>query len=190
MLPRLAAYAGECMRRAGWREGRDSAPSATSVADVLQEMAMCCLLETRAWPQGVSLEAFLRGVVRSLVSHRLIAVLRRREVAYEGCEERPAPSSRRDAAIDQRRLVGAMKRALEGGEPDVEALFAAYVDGVYARGDLADMLGWTPEHVSGVRVKLSQRLKQVAGLMDEDDDERAQHGRPQGAASTPRRSAR
>ncbi len=79
---------------------------------------MCCLsAETRAWPVGVSLEAFLRGVVRSLVSHRLIAVLRRREVAYEGCEERPAPSSRRDAAIDQRRLVGAVKQALEGESP-------------------------------------------------------------------------
>jgi DNA-directed RNA polymerase specialized sigma24 family protein len=193
MLPRLVAFAAGCLRRAGWGEGRDRAPAALAVEDVVQEMAERCISGAREWPEGVPLEGFLYGVIRSVVSHGAEvarALWNVQGVSLEACVDVAAPDSGRDATEDRWRLVAAMKRELQGGDPDVERLFAAYADGWETRGDIAEALGWDPEYVSAVRVKMIRRLVAVDGLMDDYDDGWIRRDRPQGGAPAHRRRAR
>jgi hypothetical protein len=187
MMPRLAAYAAGCMRRAGWVEGRDRAPSKLMVEDALHEMVVCCLAGGRAWPATVPLDRFLFGVIRSVVSHRARAAKRLQEVAFE--EDVPAPSSRggRDPEWSRRWLKARMREAVRGGDPDVEALFTAYVDGLHERGDLAGTLGWTPERLSAVRDEMKRRIEAAVGPKDDVDDERTEEDGPRGAAHPPGR---
>lgn len=64
-LPRLVAFAAKRLGAAGaCAEG----PSGDEAEDVVQEAVVRCLEGGRSWPEGVSLEQFLLGVVRSVAS--------------------------------------------------------------------------------------------------------------------------
>ena len=191
MLPRLVAYAARRLRRAGWGDGRDYAPAGSEAEDVVHKAILSCFLGKRPWPPGMPLERFLLGAIKSVAYHEVEARRRRREDGLEDGEERAAPASQRDAAMDRRRLIAAIERDLEGKDPEVETLFAAYMDagGDSTRGDIAEALGWTPERVTRVRARMNGLLARM-GYESDDDDERLERIRLRGAAPPARRGAR
>jgi len=191
MMPRLVAYAARRLRRAGWVDGRDCAPRASDAEDIVQKAILSGLTGKRVWPEGMSLERFLLGAIKSVAYHEVEAQLRRHEDRIADGEDKPDPASERGVGMDRRRLIAAIERALQGRDPEVEALFAAYVDakGDFTRAEIAATLGWTPERVSRVRERMNGLLARM-GYESDDDDEGLRKIRPRGAAPPPRRRAR
>jgi DNA-directed RNA polymerase specialized sigma24 family protein len=188
MLPRLLAYAARLVQRAGWAEGRDHGPGAVETEDVLHDALAACLDETRHLPEEMKLENFLRAVMWSQVSHLRRAAALRATACLDDVGEPAAPSSRRDAAIDARRLLAAVARVC-AADPDIHALFTVIVDGENKRADHAAALGWSPERVKAVRVKMN-RLLAAAGLHESDDDEQPRSERSPRATAPPPGGAR
>jgi hypothetical protein len=189
VLGRLIAYAGRRLRRVGWPEGRDHLPGAAEATEVVDAAIDSCLSGARVWPEGVPLEGFLRGVIRSVVSHwreqaEGLPVTALDEIA-EGVA---APSSRRDAVLAARRLLRAVEREL-ADDADLSALLANMAGPATTRAERAVELGWTPARVTAAYVKMNRRLR-AAGLHDGEDDERPRRDRSPRNAAAPRRGAR
>jgi DNA-directed RNA polymerase specialized sigma24 family protein len=187
MLPRLSAYARRCLRRAGWAEGRDHAPCEAEATDVIDGAVESCLAGERRWKAGVDLFTFLCNVMRSQVYSR-----RRRaeRVSYiEETAEPLAPSSRRDAVMDARRLLAGIEQAVEP-DPETSALFTTMVECFDSDDELGDELGWSPRQIRTVRARMNRRIF-AAGLQQGEDDEEESRsdGPPRGAAAS-RRGAR
>jgi DNA-directed RNA polymerase specialized sigma24 family protein len=187
-LPGLIAYAARCLRRADWAEGRDTLPSAFQAEEVVDEAVACCIEGGRSWPEGLDFEAFLRGVIRSLVSNERRDAERWPTATLEAIAETAAPSSRRDDRIAARRLLGLIEPAVEN-DFEMRALFAVILEGAVKRADQATALGWTPQRVTAVCERMNRRLAAL-DLCDGDEDERAPRDRSPREAATPRRKPR
>jgi DNA-directed RNA polymerase specialized sigma24 family protein len=187
-LPRLLAFAARRLRHAGWPEGRDDVPSAGAAGDVVQEAVLRCLEGKWNWPEGVSLEHLLFGVIRNLVSHKRREAVSRPTAWIEDEDEPCAPSSRRDERLGAWWLCAAIERELQD-DPEMSTLFAVLADGATKPAEAAAALGWTPERPSVVRRRMQRRLA-AAGLWDGDDDERREGSRGARSAAPSRRVSR
>jgi DNA-directed RNA polymerase specialized sigma24 family protein len=188
VLPRLVAYAARRLRRVGWAEGVDHLPSAAEAEEVVNDALVSCLSGDRVWPRELALETFLRGVIRSQVSHQRRNATHWQGTSLEDMIDAAAPSSRRGERLDAGRLLISIEQAIEP-DPEMRALYTAIVDRAGKRADLAAALGWTPEHVKAVRARMNWRLAAL-GLHDGDEDERAPRDRSPREAPAPRRSPR
>ncbi len=184
-LPRLVAFAAKRLGAAGaCAEG----PSGDEAEDVVQEAVVRCLEGGRSWPEGVSLEQFLLGVVRSVASRWRRRAERRLVVWLEDQGEPRAPSSRRHEALAAGQLLAAVEDALDG-DPELRVLLAVLAGGDTKPADVAAALGWTPERASVVRRRMQRRLA-AAGLYNGDEDERNERQGPARDAPAPRRVSR
>ena len=163
LLPSLVAFAARRLRRAGWGAGRDEEPSRLSVEQLVNTAVEHCLDGTRAWdPAAVDLAGFLRGVIRSLTSsERKKHVRAPRVVSSEALEHDPSPAGNPEReAIEEEGRAALLSTFAEAarGDPDLEALYLAVIDGATKREDIAASLGWDPARVSAARIKLQRRL--------------------------------
>jgi DNA-directed RNA polymerase specialized sigma24 family protein len=168
-LPGLVAFAARRLRRAGWAEGRDHLPSAAQAEEVVNEAVALLLSGGRSWPDDLDFKAFLRGVIRSLVSNERRDAERWPTATLDAIAETAAPSSRRDDRLAARRLLALIEPAV-GNDFEMRALFSVIVEGAVKRADQAAALGWTPERARAVLARMNRRLSAL-GLCDGEDDE-------------------
>jgi DNA-directed RNA polymerase specialized sigma24 family protein len=171
-MPQLVAFAALQLGPAG------------DPRDVFDTAVQACLEGGRQWPEAVGLESFLCGVISSVVSSMRRSAARRRTAPLEEAGEVAAPFWECDLAIDRRRVIAAVDRAM-GGDADLEALFAVIVDGVEKRAEQAAALGWTPERVKATRLRMKRRLA-AEGLGEGDHDDRLEEPGPEPGAGAPR----
>ncbi len=167
LLPRLATYAENRLRRVGWAAGRDHEPSAASVQDTVNLAIERCLDGSRKWTDDApeDLERFLCGVIKSIVSSARKSADRDKATPTEDAGEEvqhhdPLPDEIL-AEGDRSLLLEATAATVEGDE-EQEQLYLAILDGYMKREELAEVLGWTVDAVTAKRIKLQRRL--VAGF--------------------------
>lgn len=163
LLPRLAAYAETRLRRAGWSEGRDTEPSATSVQDVVNLAIEHCLSGHRSWTPAAAtnLCGVLCGVISSLVSSQRKGARRDKATAspdagYDQVDDGLAPDEQL-AERDRSVVLEAVAKCVEDDE-QLSALTLAILEGNLKREDLAEALGWSVDTVSASKTKLQRRL--------------------------------
>lgn len=167
LLPRLAAYAEQCLRRAGWASGRDSEPDRISVMDVVNTAIERSCDGRRKWNETnpPELVAFLCGVIRSLVSDERKMFKRERTLADveaidAAVDSAALPGSADDdeAENDGRSAICFAVESCTKGDEMLELFHLAVLDGKTKREDIAAALGWSVDQVSAARTKLQRRL--------------------------------
>jgi DNA-directed RNA polymerase specialized sigma24 family protein len=156
MLPRLVAYAARRLRRYRWAEGEDHRPAAAEAEEVVSEAVDAALSGKRVWPDDMSLEAFLLGVMWSQLANRYAneKQARRGKRGVDRIEERAAPS---DVVHARRALLAAIEAEL-ANDPEIYALFEAMCSGALSPGERAELLGWTSERERIVQRRMNRRL--------------------------------
>ena len=138
MFPRLVGYVITRLRFARMRE-----PTPEEVKEVVQDV-VAAALGGRSWRTDQELWEFLCGVVWNVMCNRARAERRRRRVAVavepDEVPEPPAPSSRRDALIEARERVDAI-RAEVADDPELTALIRASLRGNETHPAIARALG-------------------------------------------------
>ena len=163
LLPRLAEYAEICLRRVGWGDGRDTAPSAASIQDVVNRAIEHCLGGERSWKPAATTDlcGFLCGVISSLVSSERKSARRDKATASpDAGHDHPdhvVAADQQLAERDRSVLLEAVAKCVEDDE-QLSALYVAILDGAVKRDELAEALGWSAEAVTASRAKLQRRL--------------------------------
>jgi hypothetical protein len=165
LLPRLASYAERSLRRVGWAQGKDREPNRMSVMEAVNEGVQRALDGRRRWNDDSppELEAFLCGVIRSLVSDERKAFRRDKTVLDgETADAAPDPTPLRDGdesdGEDDVRPICVAVEACARGDEDLELFRLAVLEGSPKREAVAAVLDWPPERVSAARTKLQRRL--------------------------------
>lgn len=163
-MPRLAIYAAGRLRRVGWASGHDHEPSAMSIEELLQTSLDRCLDGSRTWNEDdpPELEAFLRGVIKSVASTERKKWVGTKTSAVEDVgafarDPRPLP----DAAVEEEEARAMLAEELGGivaGDEELGLFLLAVQEGHVRRADIADALGWTPDRVTTARLKLQRAL--------------------------------
>jgi hypothetical protein len=165
LLPRLVAYADQCLRRVGWADGHDQEPSPMSVKQAINIAIERCLDGSRRWNDDDPPEfgAFLCGVIRSIISDERKKVRRSKldfdEASVAGAADpRSDGDGQSDGADEGRTAICAAVEACTRDDEALESFYLAVLDGHTKREDIAAALGWTPDAVTAARVKLQRRL--------------------------------
>jgi DNA-directed RNA polymerase specialized sigma24 family protein len=154
----LAKYARWLIRRKRWRTGSGNIlAEGKCCEDLVQEAVKRALDETRKWdPTRVDLLMFLKGTVRSVVSHladcddNKLTVLglddegqlgreRDEEVPF-GPKPVPTPEELVLAAEDETRVYRMVLDAVQG-KPELEDIALCLMDGVHKARDIAENTG-------------------------------------------------
>jgi hypothetical protein len=167
LLPSLLVYAARRLRRAGWAAGRDEEASKMSVEQLVQTAVQHCLDGTRRWDSSaVDLPGLLRGVIRSLTSSERKKFVRTKTLTSSETIECRADTvdSPEDDVIEEESRAEFLRvvEACTSGDPDLEALYLAIVDGNTKREDIAAALAWDADRVTAARMKLQRRLVREA----------------------------
>jgi hypothetical protein len=171
LLPRLVAHAEWRLRRVGWAAGEDTEPTAMTVQHVINTAIERCLEGRRTWSDSYpDLETFLKGVIDNLVWTAKKGAIRDKadampDAGVDVVDERPSPEDAlvtgEDAVVEEagRAAICAAFEACVEDDPTLQDLYLAILlKGVVKREDIARVLGWTVEEVSGARIKLKRRL--------------------------------
>jgi DNA-directed RNA polymerase specialized sigma24 family protein len=156
MLPRLVAYAARRLRRYRWAEGDDHRPAAAEAEEVVSDAVEAALSGKRVWPDDMSLETFLSGVMWSQLAHRYAneKQARRGKRTVDRVEERAAPN---DVVYARRALLAAIEVEL-AKDTELYTLFEAMCAGAYTPGERATRLGWSPERERLVHRRMNRQL--------------------------------
>ncbi len=165
-LPQYVAHAATLLRQRGMGERARRAPGAAEVGDVINDTVADCLAGTRRWAEGVPFGTFFRDAVKSHVYHLLSKEKKRGGIPIEDVDEPPAPSLRRDQAMDACAKLARVREVLSG-DPRTRALLEAIEDGAEKRADVAEKLGWEGDEVTAVRFVALRRL--AAARVHRDD---------------------
>ena len=160
LLPKLAAYAERRLRRVGWAEGRDQAPSKMAVMEAVDEAVARCLSGKRSWHTDVDLETLLCGVIRSIISSAKKADTREPvDPVGDDVDLIHNPDANEVAEAERSDILTAAAACAQG-DPDLEELYLIVTseEGPTKREDIATALGWPVARVSAARVKLQRRL--------------------------------
>jgi hypothetical protein len=163
LLPRLVAHAEWRLRRVGWSAGEDREPSAMTVQQVINTAVERCLEGRRRWSESCpDLEIFLKGVIDNIVWTAKRSALRDKaesapDAGIETADDSPSAENALAAEQGRAALCAAFETCVDG-DPKLQDLYLAILDGNVKRDDIAQTLGWSAEEVSAARVKLKRRL--------------------------------
>jgi DNA-directed RNA polymerase specialized sigma24 family protein len=156
ILPRLVAYAARRLRRYRWAEGEDHRPAAAEAEELVNDAVDAALSGKRVWPDDMSLETFLAGVMWSQLEHRYDKEKQARRIrrGVDRVEERAAPS---DLVHARRSLLAAIEAEL-AKDPELHALFDAMCAGAHTPAERAAMLGWSVGREKMTHERMNRRL--------------------------------
>lgn len=128
--------------------------------ELLQEAVFRTLDDTRKWDPEVRVVPFLTLVMKSMITDdaRTAASRRRKKALVVDELQRPMPA---DEALDQAAICeGLADRVLQAaaGDPHLESLALAMLDGVGKPADIATETGMTAKQVYDAKRKLERRM--------------------------------
>lgn len=162
MLPRLAAYADKRLGRVGWFSTPTRQTHKMNPKELVDLAIERCLLRKRRWKKKshyADLEAFLRGVIRSLLSSAVKADAREgADLDDDGDVDQIDHATVAGVTNDATEVAAVIEHCAAEDE-DLAAFYVTVLDGHTKREDIAAALGWDVARVSAARVKLQRKLE-------------------------------
>ena len=159
MLPRLARYAEKRLSRVGWFTTSTHETHKMGPKELVDRAIERCLGGKRHWKKSSGcpdLEAFLRGVIKSLLSSAVKADGRNpAELDEQGDVDRV---DARGLDMVRTEIVAAIE-SCASDDDELTTFYLTVLDGHTKREDIASALGWDAARVSRVRTKLQRRLE-------------------------------
>jgi DNA-directed RNA polymerase specialized sigma24 family protein len=169
LLVKLNAYATVLVNRNnGWRRGPSRLPSGDEAEDKVQEAIKRLFDGTRKWDQTAcpSLEAFLKGVIKSLLS----SDVKSQENQLNSKENSSEPTSKVisiqdrvvsiEEDIDYKALMAHMAREVQGAnDNDLELVFLCISDGISKPEEISEETGIPVSDVYNVQKRIRRLLK-------------------------------
>ncbi len=165
LLSRLANYAEKRLGRVGWFTTAKRETHKMSPKELVDVAIGQCLEGERHWYRSShysSLEYFLRGVIRSLLSSAVKADGRdKTDLDEQGVVDPPAETPAPDSRIldEARTAIVAAVECCANDDAELSDFYLAVLDGHTKRDDIATALGWDVDRVTAARVKLQRRLE-------------------------------
>ncbi|WP_158621572.1 sigma factor [Corallococcus aberystwythensis] len=172
---RVAARAIQIVSRKRWsRPG--TMPEGQEAEDLVQEALRRLLDDSRSWdPERVSLEDFLVGSVRSIASSAVKGLANRVRAIGDDVPQgiggvqdphfhSPSPEQQLDELQRYKLLAEAVLNAVSG-DPEVEKIVSAVLEGCVKRAELITETGLEPKRFDNAIKRLHRRLDDVAAKL-------------------------